>query len=229
MDDPNIDPQLHRNALKGLARINRLTRNASLLYNRIRKLAQQSPQTRPLSILDVATGSGDQPFQWASWGIADKLRMEIIGVDISPLAVDQARLRCAALPIDRAPRFLVADVLDSASAIPSADIVTCSLFMHHLDDTQATQLLQRLASLARNRVLLVDLVRSRWNLLTVAIAARLLTRSPVVHRDAGLSIRAAFRKDELQTQAHIAAVKTLALRSCWPARFLIELEGQSTQ
>ena len=58
MDEPSLAPDAHRRALAGLARINALTRSANLLWPTIRDLANEK-----LTVLDIATGSGDIPLQ----------------------------------------------------------------------------------------------------------------------------------------------------------------------
>src|SRR4029078_2243453 len=57
MDDPAIDPGAHRRALAALARINRVTNSAGLLWPAIGRLAGQLGRT--VRVLDVATGFGD--------------------------------------------------------------------------------------------------------------------------------------------------------------------------
>jgi hypothetical protein len=58
MDDPGLDEGLHHGALRGLARLNVVTRSSHLLWVAIRRLADEVPD-RPLRILDVASGGGD--------------------------------------------------------------------------------------------------------------------------------------------------------------------------
>ena len=59
MDDPAIDPTEHRRALAALARINRVTNSAGVLWPVIPVLAREL--NRAVRVLDVATGSGDVP------------------------------------------------------------------------------------------------------------------------------------------------------------------------
>jgi ubiquinone/menaquinone biosynthesis C-methylase UbiE len=77
-----------------------------------------------LTVLDVGCGSGAQ----CEWLIDEGA--EVIGLDLSPAMVEEARIRCG----DRG-RFLVADL---AQSIPldrqSVDGITCSLALHYLKD-----------------------------------------------------------------------------------------------
>ncbi|MBX9582367.1 MAG: hypothetical protein K2X87_18855, partial [Gemmataceae bacterium] len=59
MDDPGLDPAEHRRALAALARINRWSRSAAVIWRPIRDFARSAG--RPVRVLDVATGGGDVP------------------------------------------------------------------------------------------------------------------------------------------------------------------------
>jgi ubiquinone/menaquinone biosynthesis C-methylase UbiE len=76
------------------------------------------------TILDAGCGSGGQA-EWLLEHGAD-----VIGVDLSPAMVEQARVRCAGRG-----RFVVADL---AEPLPleaqSVDGITCSLALHYLED-----------------------------------------------------------------------------------------------
>ena len=66
-----------------------------------------------------------------------------------------------------------------------------------------------MAAAAKRTVVVNDLVRSGLNLALVGAASRLLTRSPVVHTDAVLSVRAALTRTEL-----VAMAKRAGLDDC---------------
>ena len=89
MDDPAIDPVDHRRALAALARINRFTNSAGVLWPSIRELAHRL--ARPIRLLDVATGSGDVPAALAARARKDGVSLVIAGCDCSQFAIDEAR------------------------------------------------------------------------------------------------------------------------------------------
>ena len=216
MDDPAIDPAEHRQALAGLARLNGFNGAAAALWPSIRQLAHTLQ--RPIRVLDVATGSGDIPIRLFRQAQRAKLPLEIAGCDLSPTAIAVAndRVKQAGVPI----AFFEQDVLQSA--LPDGfDIVTCSLFLHHLDDADAVLLLQQMKAAARHQVLICDLSRSRWNLGLVWLASRIVSRSQVVHFDGPASVRAAFTMQEVRTLAESAGLPGAVLKSHYPCRFLL--------
>jgi SAM-dependent methyltransferase len=212
MDDPALDPEEHRNALEGLARINRFSRSIDILWPSIRELARIL--NRPLHILDVATGSGDVPKGLLRKATRSGLALEVAGCDISPTAIETATANC------REAQFFVHDAVNQP--LPACyDVVTCSLFLHHLSSDDAVVLLSRLKKAAHHFVLVNDLVRSRFNYLCVKLACRILTRSRVVRFDGPASVRSAFTIPEAMALAEQAGLRCATIRKCFPCRFLM--------
>ncbi len=82
------------------------------------------PDLSGTTVLDAGCGAGGQ----AEW-LLDQ-GAQVVGVDLSPAMVDEARRRCA----DRG-RFLVADLAEPLPLGPgSVDGITCSLALHYLRD-----------------------------------------------------------------------------------------------
>lgn len=213
MDDPALDPAAHRAALAGLARINRFSGSAAVLWPELAALARE----RPIRVLDVATGAGDVPIALAKRAAAAGLNLTVLACDVSDTAVSQARRNAAAAGAN--VEFFRHDAL--ADPLPQGfDAVTCSLFLHHLDEADAVRLLAGMA-LAGRVVLVNDLSRCRVNLALVWLATRLLSRSPVVHEDGPLSVRAAFTPAEARLLAERAGLTGAAVAGRFPCRFLL--------
>ena len=101
------------------------------------------------------------------------------------------------------------------------DVVTSALFLHHLTDDQAADVLQRMAA-ATNRLILINDLRRSWaGWLLAAAACRLLTRSPVVHTDGPRSVARAFTPTEALNIARRAALANAVISHRWPFRFLL--------
>ena len=135
MDDPSLDVAAHRQALAGLARINRISKSAGVLWPNLRSLAAELK--RPLRILDIATGSGDVPLVLAKNAEREGVALEMHGLDISPVAVAEAWVR-AELEKRLNLSFQVFDVL--GQPLPGGyDALICSLFLHHLDEADVVK------------------------------------------------------------------------------------------
>lgn len=211
MDDPGLDPALHRAALRGLARLNAWSRADAPIWHAIEPVLR----TRPLSLLDIATGSADVPIRLARRARDAGYDLSVAGCDLSPVALDAAGRRAHDDGIDA--EFFERDVI--RDGIPyDHDIITCSLFLHHLSTEDAERLMRAMASAARTFVVITDLRRTRAGTALAALASRLLTRSPVVHTDAVISARAALTIEELRRTAQTAGMTNASIRPIWPSR-----------
>ena len=219
MDDPSLDSVQHRHALQGLSRANRFSRSTAMLWPAIRAVAQQVGG-RPVRILDIASGGGDVVLGLATKAGRSRIDVEITGCDISPLAVEVAT-ELAQRRGFRNVRFLAEDAIHGMLAGPY-DIVMCSLFLHHLPEDDARVLLRRMQELATHRVLVNDLRRTRCGYALAWAGCRLLTRSPIVHTDGPLSVRAAFSIDEVRQLAEESGLNGATITTHWPQRFLLD-------
>ncbi len=214
MDSPELDAASIHAALRGLARLNTLSRAAADIWGAIR------PATRAgesLTLLDIATGSADVPV-----GVAERARRA--GVPIELLLCDQrAEMRDAAArraaDAGIAARTFAFDALAGGIDV-SADVVTTSLFTHHLSDTHIVGLLRWMKSAARRMIVISDLVRSRRNLALVWLATRAVTRSRIVHADGPLSVRAALTPSEFTELAEEAGLRAGSIRTTPFCRFV---------
>ncbi len=216
MDDPSLDEGRHRQALRGLSMLNRLTRIARLLWPPLAELSRQLG--RPPRVLDVATGAGDIPLALLRIARRHGATVNLSGCDISPRAIEFARRQSD--PAGAAIDFFQCDVLNDK--LPGGyDAVVCTLFLHHLSDSEAAQLMRQMAMAAGRLVVVCDLARSRVGWWLTYAGTRLLTRSPVVHVDGPLSMQAAFTVEEIRSLAVQAGLMDCTIRRRMPFRFVL--------
>ncbi|EMI18042.1 Methyltransferase type [Rhodopirellula maiorica SM1] len=224
MDDPDLPRDQHELALKGLSRLNRFTGVAGLMYRHLRRRTATIAD-RPLRILDVASGAGDVPIYWARRARRDGIAMEITMLDVSPVAVQTQQRRAAEAQVT--VQSVQADCL--AHPLPRGfDVVTSSLFMHHLSDEQVETLLRAMKLATDGGILICDLHRSRLNLAMVAFAGRVLSRSPVVHTDSVLSVQGAYTHAEFQALAQSVLGGVIEMHPAFPCRFLASYDKPVT-
>jgi 2-polyprenyl-3-methyl-5-hydroxy-6-metoxy-1,4-benzoquinol methylase len=215
MDDPALNPTEHRRALAALARINRFSGSVGVLWPAIRTLAQQLRRT--VRVLDVATGSGDVPAGLLAKAMRAGISLDVSGCDISQTAISTAGTSWPA------GHFFTHDVI--REPLPAGfDVITCSLFLHHLSSDDALSLLVRMREAAGKLVLVNDLARSRFNYLCVWVACHLLTRCRIVRFDGPASVRSAFTPSEALELAHRAGLSGATIKPRFPCRFLLSWE-----
>lgn len=219
MDDPALDRAEHARALAGLARLNRLSRAAVPLARQVIRLA--SSLERPVRLLDIATGSGDVPLALASRAQAAGVKLELHACDISDVALHHAEDRA-----ERAGVGIQTHRLDcTREPLPGGfDVVTCSLFLHHLTPEDAVRVLERAAGATERTLLISDLRRDPVGMALAWAASRSVTASRVVRVDALRSVRAAFSIAELGELANQARIEGATIRPVWPRRMLLRWE-----
>eukprot|EP00913_Durusdinium_trenchii_P006232 g5844.t1 len=206
MDDPALGESDHRTALAGLAQLNRVAGVRSLLWREIRPLARGLD--RPLRVLDVATGSADIPVGLARLAKRDLVHLDLHACDISPtaLAASSRRAMAAGVTIELHEINAVTDPIGRRF-----DVITCSLFLHHLDAEDSLALLRNLAAATDRMLLVTDLRRDTLGLALAWIASRTLTGSRVVRVDALKSVRAAYTPTELRQLGERAGLEGAAV------------------
>ena len=216
MDQPGLDEQLHRKALRGLRRVNWFSGSSGILWSAIRDLARQV-EKRPLRVLDIACGGGDVTVAIADRGKRHGIEMQVDGCDISHVAVHHARQQ--AVQRRSSVCFFELDAL--TDPLPdNYDVLMCSLFLHHLEEVDAVELLRRMSVATRHLMLVNDLRRTRWGYWLARWGSRILTRSHIVHTDGPLSVSAAFTTEETLQLASQANIQHATLSQHWPQRFL---------
>ena len=191
MDDPALATAEYLHALSALGRINALSRTASQLAAAIVRIraagsslgladctdtvAHHRNAPRPIHVIDVACGGGDITVALARRlnrlltrsGNPTSQAVHVTGIDVSPRAIQRAEA-LAARSGEINVSFEVRDVV--ANGCPPCDIATSSLFLHHLDDTTAVQIVRSLASASRCGVVVSDL-GNEWHSRALFVAS----------------------------------------------------------
>lgn len=229
MDDPALPRDDHERALRGLRRINSASRISDHLARMITRISAPQPArsesssaraAEPLSIVDLACGSGDTAILLARHAQRHGLKWRITGIDRSPTAIDLAR--SAASSSSLAVSFEVGDVLEDDWP-DTVDVAVCSLFLHHLRRADAVKLTRRMFNASTTGIIINDLVRSRIGWAFAWAGTRVISRSPIVHFDGPQSVRAAWTPSELREIAFEAGIPRthVHVRHTWPFRMTL--------
>jgi ubiquinone/menaquinone biosynthesis C-methylase UbiE len=142
-----------------------------------------------LSLLEVAAGAGYVP-QAAS------ARMQKLGVRLHVTLLDRARshLKNSA---GNGTSAVAGDALALPFADESFDVVSCCLFIHHLEPQQVVQFVNESLRVCRAAVIINDVVRDPIHLALVYVSLPLY-RSHFTHHDAPASVRRAYTIAEMR-------------------------------
>lgn len=231
MDNPALDHDEHRAALRSLDRVNNALGVNRRLFRAIRTTACGPVD----SILDVGTGGGGFLRYCRGQRPSDKPSL-LIGLDRSASALAMARSwsesndagdlrpnRPATSPHTsiRSLSWISADARRLPLQDASVDVVVCSLFLHHFDEAEIVDILREFARVARRGVVVGDLVRSRASFVLTWLATRLTSRSRVFHVDGPRSVRAALTPTELRSCADRAGMHGAIVRGHLPFRMIL--------
>ena len=218
MDQPDLDGNAHRRALRALSRINRISNSVGIVYAPLRALALSHSGPEPLRVLDVACGGGDVTIGCAVRAKAEGLPLVFEGCDMSETALGLSRSQASEREVS--VHFFRQDVI-SDPIEEGYDAVMSSLFLHHLEEDIALQLLTNMRASGCRMVLINDIIRSKIGLILAHFAGNVFTRSPVVRFDAPASVQGAFTIEEVRRLAHEAGLDNAEVRWHWPWRYLL--------
>lgn len=185
LDSDSGTPEEIAEALADLQRVNRWFGGISTSEHLLRRVAGQLQMQR-IELLDVASGSGDVPFAVAS-------RLERHGVHLQTTLLDRHATHLPRSTVSA----VVGDALDLPFAANSFDLVSCSLFAHHLEPMQMKSFVHEALRVARFALIINDLRRSALHLALIVIG-RPLFHSSMAWRDGVTSIRRAYTENEFR-------------------------------
>jgi ubiquinone/menaquinone biosynthesis C-methylase UbiE len=172
-------------SLDDLQRVNRWFGGIATTNSLVEQFSRATGM-RQLSLLEVAAGSGFVPDQV-------RRRCARKGTDLKVAILDRSpsHLRVRSLPT------VAGDALTLPFRDASFDLVSCSLFLHHLAPEKAIEFVNEALRVCRRAVLINDLVRSRLHL-TLVYAGFPLYRSRITRHDAPASVRQAYTPQEVR-------------------------------
>ncbi len=171
-------------SLRDLCRMNRWFGGVSTTRKLIERAASVTGQ-KHFTVLEVAAGFGEVPRAAGA-----QLQHKGISIDITDLDRVESHLQ-------HEHRALVADALALPFRDNSFDLVSCSLFAHHLKPAEVSQFGHEALRVSRYAFLINDLIRSPLHLALV-YAGFPLMRSYVSRVDGVRSVRRAYTPDEMR-------------------------------
>ena len=182
-------------ALNDLRHINSWFGGVSTSTSTIKYVAEAAKK-KSLSMLEVAAGSG-----YVAERVARQLEKQ--QVDLNVTLLDRASSHLESRLFNNgghgrnpANRVVVGDALALPFAHQSFDLVSCNLFVHHLDSAQIVQFVNEALRCCRLGVVINDLIRNSLHLALVYTSLPLY-RSRITRNDAPASVRQAYTSEEL--------------------------------
>ena len=198
MDLPNQDENALRSDLENLARLNRTFGGKKAVETVFHRLADK---TRSLLLIDLASGYGDHGRHLIGRAKGRHNEITVMAVDMQFQTLQIAR---RATPAGQKMFFVQADARQLPFRNQGADLVFCSLALHHFAEKDALTVLREMARVGRHGAACIDLVRGRLAAFCIWLLTAFIIRDPMVRHDARLSVRRAFTNAEMKSLAHRA-------------------------
>jgi len=227
LDSDAGTPEEVAQSLGDLRAINRRFGGIRTLRKLVERVAAVTG-TDSLSLLDVGAGSGDVPR-----GVAEQLRGR--GVRVAVTLCDRAATH---LPTNTSaaqaddifgttarlkpcPSEIVANknaarrVVGDALALPfqndTFDVVSCSLFLHHLEPAEIDRFAREAMRVARRALVINDLRRGWMHFFFVRIGTALF-KSRITKHDGRVSVRRSYTPAEARAMLRAAGVRRVEVR-----------------
>lgn len=205
LDGP-LDPVALDGNLRDLARFNAHLGGVAITRRALRDVVDGRATDAPLHLLDVGTGAADIPAALLADG-AGAPRLRVTATDSRPEIVAWARERHGV----RADLDLL---IAGGTSLPwpdeAFDVAHVSLVLHHLEPADAARMLGELARTARLGVIVNDLDRTRVGWLGAWLLLHTVTRNRYTRHDGPLSVRRAYRPDEVAAMAASHGLREVA-------------------
>jgi SAM-dependent methyltransferase len=211
MDDDTVDYATLRACLVDLAKVNRWTLAHLPTLAFLNDLDRYGlwPQDRPLRLLDVGSGYGDLIRTIDRWAARRGLAIELTGLDLSPWS---ERAAAEATPPGRPITWVTGDVFDDTRP---ADVITSSLFTHHLPDAMIVRFLGAMEARACIGWFINDLHRHPLPYRGFALLSKVMGWHPFVQHDGPVSIARAFTKADWERLIAEAGLNPGAVHVAW--------------
>lgn len=216
LDSPEIPQKDLFQNLQELHVINRLLGGYQLSILGLKKIWKKKPSLS--HVLDIGFGGGDFLKEMALFSQNSGLKIRFTGVDIKPDCVEYAQENLRGVADIH---LILSDYRDlRPDLLREVDVVHVSLFLHHLTDEQIIDFL-RFCKQNHCMVLVNDLHRHPLAMQSIRWLTRLFSRSYLVKNDAPLSVKRAFRKNELQRYFALAGYTDVDISWVWAFRYCV--------
>jgi SAM-dependent methyltransferase len=191
MDAADVDPRLLDDSLRFIRRINSVLGYTRATISHLDRFSRAWRRGARVTMIDFATGSADVPLAIVAWARRRGFDVRVVGLDLHETTCNLAR---AATRHEPAIQIVRGDALDPPFDAGSFDYALSSMFLHHLSDDDAANVLAAMARVARRGIVAADLLRHARAYAWIALLT--LLSNPMVRHDARASVAQAFNRAE---------------------------------
>ena len=216
MDDLDMQGNELAKTLQDLDKVNRLLGGNNITVEGVEKLLKSCCYRRPVKIIDVGCGNGSILKQVANYGRKTSNELQLLGIDANENAMEIAEENLLDYP---EVSFKAMDVFSKEFKALEADIILCTLTLHHFSNDEIVRLMQIFTEKAGLGVVINDLKRSKRAYYLFQAFCTAFGISEINREDGLTSILRSFKKDELKAFGKDLQVSRQEINEKWAFRY----------
>jgi 2-polyprenyl-3-methyl-5-hydroxy-6-metoxy-1,4-benzoquinol methylase len=216
MDDFDMEGEILRDALDKIASINQLLGGNKVTLQGLKALIRNQPAGTTIRITDIGCGNGDMLRVLAKYAERNQLKFKLLGIDANQFTIAHARSLSAAYPNIS---YSCEDIFDQSKQSARADIILCTLTLHHFRDEEIISLLQRWLPETRLGIVINDLERSALAYRLFRLLCYVFGLNDMSREDGLVSILRGFKRKDLQRYSGILNLKKYTIKWKWAFRY----------
>lgn len=216
MDNFQMEGEILRDALDKIASINRLLGGNKVTLEGIIYLLRAQPKSTAIRITDIGCGNGDMLRALADYAEKNDLNFILTGIDANNFTIAHARSLSAGY---KNISYECIDIFEELNQQKSADIILCTLTLHHFKDEEIIALLQSFQRTARLGFVINDLQRNAiayYLFLGLCFVFRLNEMS---REDGLVSILRGFKRKDLMSFSKTLGLQHYFIKWKWAFRY----------
>ena len=216
MDDLDMQGEELAKTLEDLDKVNRLLGGNNITVEGVAKLLKSCCYRRPVKIIDVGCGNGSILKEVANFGRRTGDKFELLGIDANENAMEIAEENLLGYP---EASFKAIDVFSQEFEALEADIILCTLTLHHFSNDEIVRLIKIFTRKAGLGVVINDLQRSKKAYYLFQVFCKAFGIREINRKDGLTSILRSFKKDELRAFGKDLQVSRQEIDEKWAFRY----------
>lgn len=220
LDDFSLSgPALEKN-LQNLSLVNQFLGGNQLIINGLSKILQAHPSLNQqnLRVADLGCGSGDILRVLAEWTKKQSLAWELLGIDANQVTIDYATEQSK---LFNNIHYYKQNIFSAEFKQQTFDIILLCAVCHHFNDQELVTILTQLQQQARHAIIISDFHRHWLAYSATKLLSHICNCSYLEKHDGPLSIRKAFKREELIDLLTDSGVSHYQIQWCWPFRYQV--------
>ena len=208
--------------LKDINRVNKLLGGYKITLDAVFEMISTGLK-ESYTILDMGCAEGTMLRKLADEGRKRNIKLHLIGVDLNGQGLELAELYSTDYP---EITYQKADILTTDFSQLNIDVVMTTLTLHHFTDEGVVQFVNRFVKLASIGVVINDLERSPIAYYLFKAFSFFFIKTEIAKKDGLLSVRRAFKMNELQDFAKQVKNASHQIQWKWAFRYIWVLKKE---